>query len=251
MTRKDSIQKENFTYNLAPIAEAVIAIKVNPSDEIRPLMLKEVNEKFKDIYTKQEDLNFSTGEFVFGESLSSSLKSEHVGYMFKNQKEDQIYQLHKDNFIFSKLSPYTRWSEFRDEGKKVWNEYFRLFTPKDFIRVGLRYINKIHIPENKFDLDKYFNFSPQLPESLNDKKLKSYIQKVTLDVDGKGTQANILQTPINSTEKSGVTIVLDIDVYKNNVSSNEDIWDALEEFRIHKNDFFEALITDETRSLFK
>ncbi len=39
------------------------------------------------------------------------------------------------------------------------HSYLELAKPKYFERIGMRYIDRIQIPESDFELDKYFNFS--------------------------------------------------------------------------------------------
>ena len=48
-------------------------------------------------------------------------------------------------------------------------------------------------------------------------------------------------------------VILDIDLFRENVSINAEsaeIWDILEAFRVRKNKYFEASITDAARELF-
>jgi uncharacterized protein (TIGR04255 family) len=62
----------------------------------------------------------------------------------------------------NQLAPYTSWRRFFPLIKRCFRAYEQVATPTGFRRIGMRYINKIEIPETNLELSDYFTFYPHV-----------------------------------------------------------------------------------------
>jgi uncharacterized protein (TIGR04255 family) len=68
------------------------------------------------------------------------------------------------------LPPYPGWEGFRPKIQLALTALTETVDLKTLHRIGLRYVNRIEIPEERVDLDRYFEFRPylggQLPQDM-------------------------------------------------------------------------------------
>ena len=152
----------------------------------------------------------------------------------------------------SRLAPYSHWSGFRTETRRLWDIYRSIAKPSKVTRLAVRYVNRIDIPLPVNDFGDYLRtvptVSPDLPQGLS----RYFMQLVMPLEDVKGTVI-INETIIEPARPEVVSVVIDIDVSCGNdvPSTEEEIWALMEQLRNAKNNVFEACITDKARELFQ
>lgn len=83
--------------------------------------------------------------------------------------------------MYSHLQPYTNWRTFSDEARELWQAYRDAVQPHKVVRIGLRYINRLRLPQ-EFELNTYLNYFPAAPESFG--ALRGLVTQVQLPQPG-------------------------------------------------------------------
>jgi len=155
---------------------------------------------------------------------------------------------------FSHLAPYRSWKAFSNEARPLWERYVESVKPEAVTRVALRYINRIYIPLQNYELMDYFRLYPQIPEKIPQDITGFFMQfqmpQTDLTKNGMAV-INIAATPPREDGAQGVILDLDVFATCELQPSTTEIFDLLEIIRIRKNELFEACITDRSRDLFQ
>lgn len=172
------------------------------------------------------------------------------GYRFTSRNKKEVAQFRIDGFTFSRLHPYTKWEKVLGEAKKLWELYSLKASPQVVERISVHYINRLEIPLPLRDLEDYLTASPALPKTLP-QKLSQFL--IRLVVHEKDLVASIIQALVESPKPEHIGIILDIDVFKENIKgiSDENIWSTFNRLRVLKNRIFFELITEKTARLFE
>ena len=85
---------------------------------------------------------------------------------FYNQDETIIIQVGGDLLTINSVKKYPNWEIYKPEIIKILNVYLKEIKPKSLKRIGLRSINKIDVPFEKFDIDNFFTFAPKRPNNI-------------------------------------------------------------------------------------
>jgi uncharacterized protein (TIGR04255 family) len=236
-------------YEHAPIQEALIDIRVEPSPGFSVSKLK--NFSAGESYPTIEPQHTNVGQIQFGPSPIATASSQHSGFIYKSADLKQILQAQVGGFTFSRLAPYQKWEPFSTEAKRLWTAYRSIAKPVSVTRVAVRYINRIDIPLPLNDFKDYLRtvpeVSPDLPQALS-----GYLMQLVMPLEDKG-MAVITETPIPAPSPNFVSIVLDIDVSVSDTMSSDSnvIWETFEKLRGKKNLIFNACLTAKAKELFK
>lgn len=164
MAKKD--KKIGRKYKKPPVVEALCEIFFSGSkwDGTIPGLFF---DKIKDIYPKKRELE-QIGVEV---SVSKDIQGSRVmrgGKRIQFIKEDksQLIQIEKDLLVINQLKPYPRFEDWKPVIDKMLDLYVELTRPESIRRLGIRYINRIVIPSNKFKMEDYFYLYPEVPQTL-------------------------------------------------------------------------------------
>lgn len=244
-------------YPNAPITEAVIDLMVTPEAEPSLDALESMRD---DGYPKKEAIRLNQVQFTEGTATTTQAT---MGWRFRSDDGAQVYQVRRNGFGASRLTPYQNWQAFNAEARRLWSQYRKATRPTALKRLGLRYINRIDIPLPLDDFGEYLLtapvVSPHLPQGLS-----NYVMNLTIPLDDDVTAVvteAVLNQQMSPSQNAGaqatppntVSILLDIDVSQvSSLSVSEDqIWERFELLRRFKNHVFESCITDKTRELFE
>ena len=239
-------------YNIAPIREAILDIRIDNLGKSNIDSLEKLHSLISDVYpTKKKHINF-IGKIEFKESVqvNNETNSEVKGFIFLNKKNNCQVQFRLDGFTFNMLSPYTEWVDFSKEALRLWQIYKENLEPKTITRIALRYINKIEIPLTMEKFQDYIINIPPIPKVLP-QTFSNFFMQIAVPCDNSGTNIVLTET-IEQSGQDTLPFILDIDAYKlGNIS--QDVRTLQKEFndlRKLKNATFESCITDNTRKLF-
>ena len=105
-----------------------------------------------------------------GEGFSTSSSTKHVGFSLTSEDGKQVFQVRLDGFAMIRLAPYASWDPFRDEARRLWNNYRESTHPVKVDRMAVRYVNRLELPLPLVDFKEYLRtvpeVSPDLPQSL-------------------------------------------------------------------------------------
>src|SRR5215472_17497480 len=131
-------------YSHAPITEAVMDIRVQPRDDLVVDELRALSKGAGEEFIEANE-QYRLMSVVSGSPASQTTTPTKVGFQFKNQSGDKIVNAQLDGWGFSKLHPYDSWEVFQKQGRELWTNYRDLVQPKQILRVGVRYINRLDL----------------------------------------------------------------------------------------------------------
>jgi len=233
-------------FEKAPIVEAIIAIDTTPilNDE-QMAQIEAASESFKADYPESEPLQHVQFQIGVGLGRLPQQAAQHdatFGRKYVSEDKRQLVVFRRNGFNFSRLPPYQRWESFRDEAKRLWNEYRTAAGELAIVRFGLRYINRIDIPIGK-PIDGFLKLYPQVPDN-SDGSFRtinsSYMRVDSILTEIPGGQLIIQQASLPQQQKEFATLSLDFDisVVTQNGATEEYVWSALETARTIKNQLF-------------
>jgi uncharacterized protein (TIGR04255 family) len=141
------------------------------------------------------------------------------------------------------------WSNFKPRIARALSAYRKIAAPKDVIRIGLRYINRIVVPTAHADPSEYFNYNLSNDDVLHAKisafmKRFEYLNKVD-------EKLIITHATIEPSDAQKTEFILDIDTIWDRAPLHFDqVTEATEKLHTSEGRAFEAIITDNARSLF-
>lgn len=239
-------------YKNPPLIEALFEIYF--SETISNLTLfGDFYNQIKSEYKNQKELKNVGFEMNFSPEMVHT-KQFDKGSMMRFSKEDnsQLVQITKNLLTFNKLKPYNGFESFKEEFQEIFDKYVDLAKPQNTERIGLRYINKITIPEETFSLDDYFNFSLRFSDD-SFSTIAGISFKVQLIPKNLSHQLFVTLNSAKSPEEGESEFLLDI--YDTFISHREVdkqfILNVLDEAHENIENVFEGVITDKSRNLFE
>jgi uncharacterized protein (TIGR04255 family) len=253
---------ESAHYKNAPIIEATLSLGVLLPQVSDAKKLFSIYETLKDRYPIATEEHFYSGSVRVGEPGEPPEHDDvhgHIGYVFSDEHERCSLRVTMDSFEFSVGQPYDRWQSFRDEALNLWAIFKNAFGVTEISRVGLRYINRIDIPNTGLaKIEDYFNVYLEIPVDWpGGTSLTNYFFQFQAPQPDLGCELVVNQAPAPSPESNMVSFRLDFDLFKELyhdpwlVSKEEEVWQFLEQLRERKNAVFNASITEATRELIR
>ncbi|MCE5340283.1 MAG: TIGR04255 family protein [Planctomycetaceae bacterium] len=234
----------------APIVEAVIAISFAPDVAWNEANLqRELKQRLPD-FPKVESLHAARYQLDVGKQTNSKVENFGcVGFKVCSIDGLHIAQFNKDAFVFSRLNPYQDWEQLSGEAFRLLSVYNELIKPKKVMRIGLRFINRITIKQEKVELADYYKYPPESLKEL-DWALTGYLHHDLMQVSGTAYSVNLIKTVQNNVPGE-IGLILDIDVFMQNmqdsfVYNERNVKECLEEMRWVKNKIFFGSLTDKT-----
>lgn len=227
----------------APIVEAAIDIRIVPSVKWDETSLqRELKQRLPD-YPKIVPLRGARFEINAKKLLNPAVEDFGcVSLKLHSGDNLHIAQFNKDAFVFSRLKPYENWEQFSAEALRLWGIYYELLKPKQVTRIGLRFINRISIKQEKVELADYYKYPPVLKE-LN-WTLAHYLHHDVMQVPETSYRVNLIKTVQNVPGEIG--LILDIDVFTGEGFEYNELHlrRFLKEMRWVKNKMFFSSLTD-------
>ena len=244
------MEQEHFSK--APINEAMIDLRVQPREGIAVTDLEGLVSVTTERYVQQQELFTDQFSFQITEQAKVETSRQRIGLRFIGRDQREILQARLDGFTFSVLRPYDRWEPFRGEAQRLWNAYRDIVSPYAVRRVGVRYINRIDIPQPSISPRDYLRTFPENSSDAPD-QVQNYFMQLHLLVPDLNSVTLINQTIVPPPQPNMVSIVLDIELYREiDVPQDETgIWALFEQFRVRKNAIFRACLTERTKDLIR
>jgi uncharacterized protein (TIGR04255 family) len=235
----------------APIIEAVLDFRARLAPQTPRESLKAAVEQVAPLYPILEDSWLLEGslEISAAGSASTSSKREN-GYVVSSEDRTQVVQFRLDGFTFSRLAPYTSWSEIAPEAFRLWDVYKAVAKPIALYRIALRYINVIRFATPSVEMDDVLSSAPKVPSELP-QLFEGFVTRVVVPLES-NTHATIIQAYNVPPAAVGNSLLLDVDVYRleDLGLEAEAIRPAFELLRKFKNQaFFGSLTENMVRSL--
>lgn len=239
--------------NNAPIAEAVVEIRVRMSRPIPEASFEAFKERLKGRFPKSQSIRFVASHLQFDakDQVKNDVSSTLFGVRLDDAEGNWVVQAKSDGLAISRLPPYESWDSLIATAREVWAIYVEVFEPEAVLRLGARYINRVPLPETEnVDLDAVLTAAPKIPPSLP-QSLSQFVTRVVLPMESEGIVLTILQSlEPASVERSPhrAHVVLDIDAACELAlaPTSPEMWGLLEALRNAKNMAFFGSLTEPT-----
>jgi uncharacterized protein (TIGR04255 family) len=237
-------------YKRPPIAEAVIEIRVQ--DPISKELLDRLKDRLLKYYPALPQqtmaLNVEIGE------KAAKLQQQFEAYKLTSGDGSEVATLGPNVIGTSKLAPYDGWEPFIATTRRNWDVWKDLVGFKKLARIGVRYVNRIDVPnpEGKPVLvSEYLRFFPTMPE-FGQPPMESFAINASAPVGADDCTLVLNASSVPSPLVKAVSFILDLDISKTDdiPQNDEKLWAFVEKVRTYKNRIFEACITDRARQLF-
>ncbi len=238
-------------YLKSPITEAILDLRVTLPQGFSIDTLEEIHNQVRESYPQKVPILAGSIEYQIDQNIVNTSRN-HYGFQFKNENSPYIFQAALGGFTCNHLAPYSSWEQFRSEAKNLWEIYKDVCKPTSVTRVGLRYINRIEIPQLAIDFKDYLRVSPEIASDLP-QGLSSFYMQLQIPQESLQCMLTINEAFIPPTTPTIIPVILDIDVFrvKDWDSNADDIWQFIDQLRDLKNGTFEKCIADKTRRLFE
>lgn len=244
--------KAKKVYTYPPVIEALCEIMFAGSqwDSTIPGLFF---EKIKDTYPKKKELDTIEAEVTLSKDVQGS-RFANVGKRMQFVREDgsQMVQVEKDLLVVNQLRPYQSFEQWKQVVDSMLPLYIDLTHPTGIKKVGVRYINKIVIPADRYRMEDYFSLYPQVPEHLARSHGK-FLMRLEIPPTHKGHGLVITFASVHSDVSTTSAAMLDLyDIIPATQSMPVgEIDRCISEAHENIGDAFEHIITDKTRALFE
>ena len=242
--------QERRYYSRAPIAEAVIDIQAKLPATVTLDMLTQAQAEEQARYPTRRNRMALEAQVLAGPQVGASATQTQLGYVFLSADERRAFQSRLNGFTFNWLAPYKRWEDFRDEARRLWAVYRAIVEPEAITRIGIRYVNSLHLPLPMRDLKDFLRtlpeVSPDLPQSLS-----GYVMQLQIPQEDLRAMLILNQAMLPPSRPDAVSVLLDIDLFQESAGllSEDDLWAGFEELHAREDQIFEACITEQTREV--
>jgi uncharacterized protein (TIGR04255 family) len=238
-----------MAYSKPPITEAVIELRYKEPVE------QEAIEKVAKLFSKEYPFDEPQQHIdIRVEPTGAQLETSILGKKLSSVDRTDILVFGRQNFVSSRLAPYTGWEDFFARAKTAWDAWHDQVGNRELSRIGVRFVNRIDIPIQKGEVleeEKYLNLRPSVPNFGGPMTGFAVQVNQPLGVD----DCNLLLTSatVPSPLLGFVSFLLDLDVSRESSlpRRQEDIMELLARMRGYKNQVFESCVTDAARELFK
>lgn len=264
LTSSPQIELPVESYAAAPIVEAIMSIEVEPRLGLELDSLEHVYGD-QDTFSGPTVTAEAVGEvrYTLSDPPTATRDAHIKGYTFESsatpysEEGEHVAFCGATEFVYSTTEKYLTWERFLAHATNALSSYVAAVAPRRIVAVGIRYINKIELPDRVTDIRDYVRTTVEIPSFLTQSPV-GFFGKIVLPIAEEGTVAiTTASLPPDGDEPGGVQVVLDIDARRPvviDVSAErmgDQLVDELASLRAVKNYAFEASITDATRSLIR
>ena len=249
---------ERRRYKNPPIEEALVEFRFEPSQEWDLTMPGRLHGELREAYRgKPRQQNVVQASLVAqqGQAPNFAVREGLGKVQLVTDDASRLVAIGPDVLSVHMLRPYQRdeegsgWDEFRPRIVEALSAYWDVAEPNGVQRIGLRYINKVVIPESIGEVARYLKAAHPSVEGLPE-QLGGFVGRVEY-VYPDDLRLVVSHATVEAPE-SQVAFLMDIDlIWQSNEAVDKDRALAIaDDLRARERDVFEALITDDARSLF-
>jgi uncharacterized protein (TIGR04255 family) len=200
-----------------------------------------------DYQTKREPITLSQTQVNLGPDAPKTMNVDQkpLGWRLGTKSGKYTVQARTDWFIFSRLPPYTTWSEFASEAENVWRVFNDAYRPASVQAVSVRFINELGLSQGEI-VEKYLKFYINVPEGAP-QSFVNYFARIELmhSADTTVTIQSGLLPPLPDKAR----LLLDIEVTKTIAPKDKnELWAAINSLQEPKNQIFFSCITEEWKA---
>jgi uncharacterized protein (TIGR04255 family) len=138
------------------------------------------------------------------------------------------------------------------EALRLWAVYVRVAEPAEVVRIAVRYINRLQVPVPA-QISYYLAAPPLVPPPIS-QQLRQFLCRFVIDDVRRNASAVIVQASEPQIGPPAITLLIDIDAFKENLAvAPEDprLPEMFLQLRDLKNEIFFASITERTAETYE
>jgi uncharacterized protein (TIGR04255 family) len=230
----------------APIAEAIIDFRVSRPHPVEAEVFSELQGSVGAPYDRKSPVRLVQGYFGIDNGRVVNPAQTQIELGWRYQSAHEVAQFRTDGFTFSKLEPYTSWTEVFGEAFRLWTVYRGVADPAHVSRLAVRYINRMRLPSAP-GVGHYLEAPPVLPPPIP-QNVREFLARVYVDDHDLNASAAIVQALEPPEDATMLSILLDIDAFSqvNLAPDDPRLPNIFEGLRGLKNRIFYATITEPT-----
>ena len=239
-------------YDNPPIIEAVCEFRLPPDTQwdltIPGLVFEEVRSGFPN---REQRLVQKLEVSRAGQRIDQRMRTEER-VVFLTEDRKTFIQLGPNLLAINQLKPYPIWEQFKSSIEKSFGALRNVVSLKSLERIGLRYINRIEIPETEPNLRDYLEFRPSLGKSLPN-TIESLNLGCVFSFSDHRDSCRVQLTNAASDVPKTSCFILDIDYFlaQPKTIAVTEAMQWLENAHAKVEDLFEGCITDRLRAIFQ
>lgn len=239
----------------APITEALIDWRVKARADLRAEDFESLKQVLVGRFPKVDERRGMHARFEIVEGEPKTPLFEDLGfqgYFFKSDDELTIAQFRVDGFTLNRLRPYTSWGELFPLALDLWRHYVSVAEPEVVVRLAVRYINHVPLPQQLTRLDAHLTAAPAVPPGLPH-QLVGFLTRLTINDASTGISAHVAQAVEPAAGGQNPALILDIDAFKaDEFEANDPVIETtFADLRAFKNLVFFNSLTEETLEQFQ
>lgn len=242
--------RERIHYGKAPITQALIDIQVqcDPLTDLAVLAAPppEIAADYpgmRPVFDGRATISLNPGD-------DPKFETKQIGYSRIGTADHRyVLQARLEGLTVSRIEPYTRWENLRDEFMRIWKWYQATVKPHAVTRLAVRYTNRLDLPLPFSNFNEYLCTRPEIGASLPP-TVSGFIMQLQIPMPELPGMAVLNEAIIPPVRDDTVAVLLDIDVAQSDKLST-DFSDQLELLHEKEYALFEGSITDKTRGLIK
>lgn len=241
-------------YANPPLLEAVCEFRFTPDTPWDMTIPGLVYEKLRDAFpTREQRLMQEVDELIQGpEGFQQQIRMMSERTLLFAEDKKTFVQVGPRLLAVNSLRPYPSWVGFKPKIEKAFEVISRTVEIRGLERIGLRYINRIEIPDSLAKLKDYLQFylflGPQLPQEM-----AAFIAGCDFLYAHGRDRCRVQLTPAPSSSPQQLALILDIDYFLAQEKGVEvpAAIDWIEEAHDKVEEVFERCITDSLRNSFQ
>lgn len=115
---------------------------------------------------RQQEIHEAQVRFSAAGDAAAGVRRLPPRMQFVTQTEDRMIQLGRDLLVVNQLRPYASFQEWENTLLEALKIYQELVKPRAIARLGVRYIDRVVIPERTVRMEDYFTLYPEIPATL-------------------------------------------------------------------------------------
>jgi len=156
-------------YRKPPVVEALCEIYLTDSvwdDTVPGQFYDWVKQDFP--VKRQREIQEGQISFSTAGEAAAGVRRLAPWVQFVTESEDRMIQLARDLLVVNQLRPYPHFEYWEPAIYSALEVYRELAKPAAVARLGVRYINRVVIPERPLRMQDYFTLYPRLPQEMGD-----------------------------------------------------------------------------------
>lgn len=239
-----------MNYRNPPIVEAVVQISFE--SPIAVADIDRVADRMMKHYSSRNDRQTITATIDTSTSKLAA-NSEKVGVELRDEYATKVLVLETNFILFSALAPYRGWDAFERRVVEDLERFRDVIGPLKVSRHGMRFVNRIDSPATS-EAREYGRYVRAQPThlALPNIPLAEFMVQITQPLPSEGASYTMSCASVPSPLPGffGIAVDIDVSVTKTMSLQIKKTVTILREMRDQKNNLFESIITNDSRSIF-